>query len=98
MAKLIEVESDGHGPDVQFLCPGCNMHHGVWTKNQDKAKNWAFNGDFEKPTFSPSIAVRYPVKGFMNVCHSFVKEGKIQFLSDCTHSLKGQTVELPELE
>lgn len=31
------------------------------------------------------------------VCHSFVREGKIQFLTDCTHKLAGQTVELPEV-
>lgn len=29
-------------------------------------------------------------------CHSHVKDGKIQFLSDCTHALKGTTVELPD--
>ena len=28
------------------------------------------------------------------VCHSFVTEGQIQFLSDCTHELAGQTVAL----
>lgn len=27
-------------------------------------------------------------------CHSFVREGRIEFLSDCTHSLAGQTVDL----
>jgi hypothetical protein len=32
------------------------------------------------------------------VCHSFVTDGKIQFLGDCTHALAGQTVELPEQE
>jgi hypothetical protein len=32
------------------------------------------------------------------ICHSFVNEGRIQFLNDCTHSLAGQTVDLPELE
>lgn len=31
-----------------------------------------------------------------SVCHSFVVDGKIQFLGDCTHALAGQTVELPE--
>jgi hypothetical protein len=31
------------------------------------------------------------------VCHSFVREGQIQFLSDCTHGLAGQTVPLPEV-
>lgn len=29
------------------------------------------------------------------VCHSFVTDGRIQFLTDCTHALAGQTVELP---
>ena len=30
-------------------------------------------------------------------CHSFVTDGKVQFLSDCTHALAGQTVELADL-
>ena len=29
-------------------------------------------------------------------CHSFVKEGKIQFLGDCTHELAGATVDMVE--
>lgn len=29
-------------------------------------------------------------------CHSFVTDGRIQFLSDCTHDLAGQTVDLPD--
>jgi len=28
-------------------------------------------------------------------CHSFVTDGNIQFLSDCSHELAGQTVPLP---
>lgn len=28
------------------------------------------------------------------VCHSFVTDGRIQFLGDCTHHLAGQTVDL----
>jgi len=31
-----------------------------------------------------------------HICHSFVTDGRIQFLSDCTHALAGQTVELPD--
>jgi hypothetical protein len=30
------------------------------------------------------------------VCHSFVIDGRIQFLSDSTHVLAGQTVDLPK--
>jgi len=31
-----------------------------------------------------------------SICHSFVTDGRIQFLSDCTHKLAGQTVDIPE--
>jgi hypothetical protein len=31
------------------------------------------------------------------VCHSFVTNGSIQFLGDCTHKLAGQTVQLAEV-
>jgi len=31
-------------------------------------------------------------------CHTFVRNGMIEFLSDCSHSFAGQTIELPELE
>lgn len=32
------------------------------------------------------------------VCHSFVTDGCIQYLGDCTHRLAGQTVDLPAWE
>ncbi len=28
-------------------------------------------------------------------CHTFVRGGRIEFLADCTHALKGQTVPIP---
>lgn len=31
------------------------------------------------------------------VCHSFVRDGMIQFCGDSTHALSGQTVPLPEV-
>ena len=30
------------------------------------------------------------------ICHSFINDGKIQYLGDCTHKLAGQTIELPD--
>lgn len=35
-------------------------------------------------------------KRINTVCHSFVTDGRIHFLSYCTHALAGQTVDLPE--
>ena len=89
-------------PDYMFDCPGCGSYHGVWTtEKNDRSAVWSFNGNMEKPTFSPSILVRWTrtcpeIKDM--VCHSFVTDGMIQYLSDCTHKLAGQTVELPKIE
>jgi hypothetical protein len=35
-----------------------------------------------------------PIK---QVCHTFITNGQVQFLSDCSHALAGQTLLLPEL-
>ena len=36
-----------------------------------------------------------PVSGCYR-CHTFITEGKVQFLGDCSHELAGQTLDLPE--
>jgi len=76
-----------------FYCPGCEMVHAI---NTHPTIQWTYNNNPEKPTFSPSILVTldYPEEKF--ICHSFVTDGNIQFLSDCTHKLKSQTVPLPQ--
>jgi len=65
--------------------------------------HWDFNGDFERPTFTPSVNSWWG--GFrsgdhdvpLHRCHSFITDGRIQFLGDCTHALANQTVDLPEV-
>lgn len=82
-----------------FWCPGCACFHNV---RVDPAfgNAWGFNGDYDAPTFTPSVAVSYNGKDAgidgapPAMCHSFVTDGKIQFLGDCTHALAGQTVQL----
>lgn len=37
----------------------------------------------------------WPQTQVPKICHSFIADGRIQFLGDCTHELKGQTVEIP---
>lgn len=87
----LHILSDGK---LAFYCPGCKRHHAV---NVDPAQSpcWGFNGDFYKPTFTPSVRVEighYPDRS--DWCHFFVHDGKIQYLSDCTHALAGQTIEM----
>ena len=77
-----------------FWCPGCDGMHAVPTEACEPMR-WGFNGNVEKPTFTPSILV-HEVPGHSPRCHSFVTDGRIQFLGDCTHKLAGQTVEIPQ--
>lgn len=93
-AKIYEVlDVYGQHWAWAFECPGCGASH--------HARGWHWNGSKEAPTFTPSILVEYngPDAGVDGappaVCHSFVTNGRIQFLSDCTHALAGQTVDLP---
>lgn len=80
-----------------FECPGCGYNHGPQV-GSPSGPNWTFNGDLNKPTFTPSILMRTSGESGDVVCHSFVTEGFIKFLNDCTHKLAGQTVELPDQE
>lgn len=78
-----------------MFCPACETHHFF------RVPGWYFNGDMEAPTFSPSIIVRGGPAlddGSDRVCHSFVRNGKIEYLADCTHAMAGQTVEIPDLD
>jgi len=87
-----------------FECPGCGIHHAFYTVQTNRPGEehavWSFNGDVERPTFAPSLLVRWEEGEAREprVCHSFVRDGQIQFLSDCTHHLAGQTVDLAEIE
>lgn len=66
--------------------------------------NWTWNGSIEAPTLRPSVLTRWEAgdgngnPGPNIVCHSWVTDGMVEFLSDSTHSLAGQTVELANIE
>jgi hypothetical protein len=67
--------------------------------------NWTWNGSVDSPTLKPSILTRGGGRKYLesgeyveHVCHSFVNDGKVQFLSDCTHEFAGQTLDLLEVD
>lgn len=88
--------------NISFYCEGCNKEHEI-------NHLWNFNGKFDYPTISPSVLVVGTIPTtdeemdrIMNgenveprdlICHSLIKDGKINFLDDCTHELAGQTIE-----
>lgn len=90
MPKLLRNTDQG---SAIYYCPGCKQYHQI-------NSTWTITGTDEEPTVNPSILVR----GYLNeqiqngVCHSFIRKGKIEFLSDCSHELKGQTVSMVEEE
>ena len=96
------LRRNGNGR-IGFWCPGCNDAHFVRVDGS-RAPNWGWNGSVDAPTFTPSILVTTPgdPDPEWNIaptcCHSFVTDGRIQFLGDCTHALAGQTVPIPPFD
>ncbi|WP_037422010.1 DUF6527 family protein [Sinorhizobium sp. CCBAU 05631] len=97
--KLRSVE----GGRIMFWCPGCDGAHQVGV-GEGPGPRWGYNGNPDAPTFTPSVLVTYNGADAGKdgappaVCHSFVTDGRIQFLGDCTHALAGQTVDLPDFD
>lgn len=83
--------------EVYLWCTGCNGYHSVCVD----PGGWTWKGNEESLTINPSILVR-GVRGdndqVKTLCHSFVRDGKIQFLSDLAYALAGRTVDLPEVD
>ena len=101
----------GSGGRVLFFCPGCENVHTI-QYGQGDGPRWGYNDDPASPTFTPSILVTgclpltdeqadkvmageivdpCPMR-----CHSYITDGQIRFLDDCSHALAGKTVPLPE--
>lgn len=73
-----------------FYCPACDTWHGL----NVAAHGWTYNNNPEKPTYKPSVLVTtYDGKR----CHSFINDGVISYLRDCTHDMAGKSVELPDI-
>lgn len=102
MSILKRVNTHGTGERYGYAmrCPGCKDDHVIPVKPH--LQGWEFNENEACPTFSPSILVhevkRTDGSTFSPRCHSFVRDGKWQFLSDCGHALAGQTIDMVDVE
>lgn len=164
VARIVEYTGDRPGKQVWTWCPGCDHLHpftieappGPTGERLNSGTTWEWNGDLDRPTFSPSLLVytsvrlcehtywvcptedggeceqtahligyRLPdgsviapkvhhpvpegaVKALLHDdcaeeqhrwgnCHSFLREGRWEFLSDSGHHLAGQTVDMVPL-
>lgn len=90
---------------LEFWCPACERPH---TVNINQPGSWTFNNDLLNPTLSPSILVtgkRWVGKDGDDPldqkfwpelhCHSFVRDGNIEFCVDSRHDYRGQSMKLP---
>ena len=76
-------------------CPACGYGHPFHVDaSHPNGARWTFNGDMNRPTFSPSMLC---MPDGPKRCHSFVRDGKIQFLADSWHG-RSDTVDLPDVE
>ncbi|MFP3647573.1 DUF6527 family protein [Paraburkholderia sp. SIMBA_054] len=112
--KIEELKRDDGVRTMMFDCPGCGTSHQVnvagsgvlvwgWNGSMDRptfAPSVLVTGvkqltDEQHETYLKTGALpeAEPLR-----CHSFVTDGRIQFLGDCLHALAGQTVELPDVE
>jgi uncharacterized protein DUF6527 len=81
-------------------CPGCDEAHRPVSRLPETPVDyprptWDYDGNEERPTFDPSLMVHLDSEG--KRCHSYIRAGRWEFLSDCWHALAGQTVDLPPL-
>lgn len=78
-----------NGDEVRpTFSPSVLVKSGHYAKGREPGDCWC---DYEQRTGETTPYHCY-------VCHSFVTDGQIQFLGDCTHELAGQTVPLPPWE
>lgn len=91
MSALIPLPDDtGKTAGYMWWCSGCGVNHPVWLNQGART----FDGNVESPTFSPSIFLGPAQLGEGKICHSFIKNGTVEYCSDCTHALAGKTVPL----
>ncbi len=91
-----------NGSELFFWCPGCETVHGVTIEGDYR---WNYNDDPEHPTITPSILVNPHLTivdddllttAMTPRCHSYITNGRIEYLPDSTHPLTGQTTDLPD--
>lgn len=124
MGLLSPILRNGTDGRLTWWCPGCDGPHTIQT-GQGAGPRWGWNGDVDRPTFTPSVLVTWTEPANLHneeamqrdlaeakrrreageqhvklpcadkCCHSFVVDGQMQMLGDCTHHLAGQTVPIP---
>lgn len=112
MIARVKAVSGANGKPIGYRtaeCPGCDQYHVIRTEPNHGGSVWEFNGDLERPTFSPSINVSWrgvpwrdehdqPIPAPNGRCHFFLRRGEFHFCVDSTHDLAGQSAPAPPIK
>lgn len=82
----------------RVYCPACQEDH-TFEKGR-----WELSGPEDSPTFTPSMKItvnpttskHYQPGHATTICHSFVRGGNWDYLSDCTHAMAGKIVPIAD--
>jgi len=77
-----------------YFCPGCLTNHMINTNRSLGQPCHKLTGPLNKPTVRASVLSMGNKRLDKPHCHSFITEGRISFMEDCTHKLAGQTVDM----
>lgn len=113
MGKISSKLRRAEGGRISYWCQGCKKHHVItvegphawgWNGNVEKPtftpsvlaqghsivtdEKGEWTGEYHRDAAGEPIELR---------CHTFITDGMVQFLQDCSHELAGQTLPLPDL-
>ncbi|MFA5670202.1 MAG: DUF6527 family protein [Balneolaceae bacterium] len=96
--KLKEVRSSLYNAVVgySFWCVACDSPHAFYTHDgYTNNKSWKLIST-DPVTVQPSIKLTAPYKNETEnyCCHLFLLNGKIRYLTDCTHYLAGKEIDM----
>ena len=95
--KLLQSED---GARLWWYCASCDMLHPIALHNRpgESVDVWSWNNDAERPTFMPSFLTDMSGRnGPKRICHTYIKEGMVEYLNDSTIHLRGVTKELQDI-
>lgn len=107
MAKLL-IEDGGR---YSFHCPGCGHPHVYFTDKAHSKIVWKFNGNLDKPSFTPSLMNKWgknadpkwiepnepSTTGWSGQCHLWITDGIINYAKDSTHHLAGEHIPMVDI-
>lgn len=89
------------------------MHNVYLKHPENKQASWDWNMCVKEPTFSPSLLINGTARitdeerdilmagGEIEprpyTCHFFIRNGKLEYLGDCSHDLKGKTLAMMDV-